>query len=73
MSSTPLRVSTEDRRHFILVPSRQAQALRSYLSRNGVTSSPPEPSSGGSDSIELNRKADVVVVQVLLDRWKSAP
>ena len=71
MAVNPLRVATEERRHFILVPSKAAQNLRSYLSRNGITSSPPEPSSGGFDSVELHRNADVKVVQTLLDRWKG--
>ena len=64
-----LTVSTESRRHFILVPSAHASALRSYPSNHGIPSSPPEPSTVGFDTVELAARTDLEGVQALLDRW----
>ena len=64
-----LHVTTQDRRHFILVAPDWAGDLRIYLRKAGVTSSPPEPVVADLVSVEIGKRADAAAVQGLLDRW----
>jgi hypothetical protein len=64
-----LRVISTDGRHYIEVPSQEAEALHNYLRDHRIRSSPPEPSSSGVENIALHRGENVPVVQALLDGW----
>lgn len=65
-----LKVGTAGKRHYIEVPSGESDALHHYLRGHRVRSAPPEPSSSGTDTIELHRGTDVAAVQALLDHWE---
>jgi hypothetical protein len=65
-----LRLQSQERRHFIEVPTLAAAGLVVYLRSRGLHVTPPGPSSAGLDSIEiLGKNTDVRAVQKLLDRW----
>jgi len=64
-----LQVSSAGARSFIYVPTGWSADLHAYLRGNQVRCDPPDPSSTGTDVIELARRADVAAIQELLDNW----
>jgi hypothetical protein len=71
--STPARLEVISREGqvYVMVPTESAADLRTYLQARGIFPAPPQVVSQGVSSLTLMRKADVTLVQTLLDRWAA--
>jgi hypothetical protein len=66
-----LKLVAEGKRCCVKVPSAFAEEVAMFLRRKGLQVSPPAPSSGGVENIEIGGKVDAPAVQALLDRWAA--
>lgn len=64
-----LRVSSANGRHFVQVPSNDANRLLVFLRSNGLPASPPGPCDMESETIDLGSRVDVKSIQALLNKW----
>jgi hypothetical protein len=64
-----LQVVSREGQHYIMVPTRWAGALRTYLQGRGLLVLPPQDVSTGISSLALGKKTDAKAVQRFLDLW----
>jgi hypothetical protein len=67
--SGTLKVVTSGKRHYINVPSSDANALHQFLLAHNIQVMPPQPSCTGTETIDIRAGLNVKVVQDLLDKW----
>lgn len=64
-----LKIVTSGKRHYVNVPSGDANALHQFFLAHNIHATPPQPSSTGMDTIDLRPGSNIETVQALLDKW----